>query len=228
MKPFGEKIKRILLVSIGVGFLVSVVVLAVGGVFVSKITARIELPSKAAPNEMDFESGRKKLQLLQQPPETAKRGFVSFSDSELNSILERHYIGRATAATETTNITTCQLQAARLMISSTDAIWTCWVRKKFLGRTWNIAWQRQIVLARVGERWSCKVVSMRLGNFQVSPRYWPYANQFLRDADLQLEELFNWLAQLPALDIAISDTSLRPEFRIYNYPEEKVLDKVTP
>lgn len=228
MKPLGEKIKRILVVSIGVGILVSVVVLAVGGVFVSKITARIELPSKAAPNEMDSESGRKKLQLLQQSPLTAKRGFVSFSDSELNSILDRHYIGRATGATGTTNLPTCQLLAARLMIGSTDAIWTCWVRKKFLGRNWNVVWQRQIMLAHAGERWSCKVVSMRLGSLQVSPRFWPYANQWLRDADLQLGELFDWLAQLPALDIAISDASLRPELRVYNYPEAKVLEKVTP
>jgi hypothetical protein len=109
------------------------------------------------------------------------------------------------------------LYSARARIKNDDITWFAWVRRDYLGHTFNLVWQRTVQLKRVGDHWTFDLISMRVGRQTIPKSYWETVQNWMGGVDEKLTDPYQWLTHLPSIEIKPGPVSQPPELLLYNY-----------
>ena len=218
MNPAPTTIKRKLILGL---FLLGVVLaasLAAGAYLYTQLVAYAEPASVGLPSSVDAEEAGRKLKQFEDSFKSNRRGFVRLDESEINSLLnQRYFPERKNVSVASPAASISQLLNARVLLNKEEITWFTWVRRDYMGRTFNLVWQRSIQLKREGDHWSFDVLSMRVGRQNIPQSYWKTVQEWMGDSDERLADPYQWLTHLPSIEIKPSDVSQTPELLLYNY-----------
>ena len=217
MNPAPTSIKRNLLLGLFFIGVVLAVALAAGGYFYTQITAYVEPASLGSPSVVDAEEAGRKLKQFEDSFKGNRRGFVRLNESELNSLVHQRYFRERQDATAASTGPVSRLLNARVRLNKEDITWYSWVRCDYMGRAFNLIWQRTVQLQRVGDHYDFEVRSMRVGRQTIPRSYWSTVQKYIGDSDNRLADPYQWLTHLPMIEFKPSDESQTLELRLYNY-----------
>jgi hypothetical protein len=195
-------------------------VIALGGVgaAIYTITRPFDAEFAQQPNAVEAHEANRKLKLLNDAQSAEKRGFVRFSEVEINSFLE----GRYNATKEAQTNGPVKLVKSGVLLGSDKITFVTWHEAVIFGMNLPIVWQRAVSPAQTTNGWSFTVASMRVGNLDVPEQYWGHVEKFLGTGDALFEDRKAWLKSLPLVTLGHNELSKSPEFRLYTYvPTEK-------
>ncbi|MCL5099289.1 MAG: hypothetical protein M1608_17490 [Candidatus Omnitrophica bacterium] len=201
------------------------VVAAGAGVLLFLTTSPVYLEGAEAPDPLAAREAARKLKRFEEAQAAGQRGYICLAPVELNSLLQQRYLDGKRAKNQPTSPPACQLLKCRLVLTPNGAIWLAWVRKKWLGRAWDLTWQRTAQFKRATHGWGIEITGMRLGRLGLLPRFWPVVQEWFRDADLPLREPYDWLTRLPAVQTVTNEVRQGLDLKLYNYPEPTALSQ---
>lgn len=218
MNPAPSSIRRKLILGLFfIGVILAVALIAAGYLY-TQLTAYAEPASLGTPSVVDAEEAGRKLRQFEDSFKNNRRGFVRLNESEINSLLnQRYFRERKDSSTVTRTASTSELLNARVSLKKEDITWFTWVRRDYMGRTFNLIWQRSVRLKRVDDHWDFEVLSMRVGRQTIPPSYWNVAQNSMGISDERLADTYQWLTHLPMIEVKPSDISQTPELFLYNY-----------
>jgi hypothetical protein len=218
MNPAPTSIKRKLLLGLFFIGVVLAVALAAGGYLYTRITAYVEPASFGSPSVVDAEEAGRKLKQFEDSFKGNRRGFIRLNESELNSLIhQRYFRERQDNAADASPGPVPRLLNARARLNKEDITWYSWVRCDYMGRAFNLIWQRTVQLQRVGDHYDFEVRSMRVGRQTIPRSYWDTVQKYMGDSDNRLADPYQWLTHLPMIEFKPSDESQTLELRLSNY-----------
>jgi hypothetical protein len=184
-----------------------------------QITARIDPEGVARPNPLEAKEAERKLDLYREAQKTSQRGFVRLSEGEINSYLQARYFSasRTSRVDSATSPGSARLLKSRADLFDNTIVWSCWISKDWLGGSMELVWQRSFELVPEGNRWDLRMKGMRLGDLNVPRKLWPVVDASLGGVDEVFINQFDWLTQLPTLEIKTNVFSSKPELRLFTY-----------
>lgn len=207
-------------VAIVVGaILVGVLILA--GYYYFQITSDVDVSNLETPNSLDIKEATRKLKLFEKSLTENREGFIRLSEVELNAYLTDHYAAKTNVAKPGPNesvMTRCIVD-----LTEGEVILYTWVTHNWLGRQWNLVWQRNAQLIRDKDLWSFKLSSMQVGHVKVPEKYWEKIEGYIGNSDKAFEERLHWFSKLPAVAIRQDELQKQLELRLYTYKETNVL-----
>jgi hypothetical protein len=218
MKSAPTSIKRKLILGLFFIGVVLAVALVAAGYLYTQLIAYAEPASLASPSSVDAEEAGRKLKQFEDSFKGNRRGFVRLDESEINSLLhQRYFRDRKDVFAVSSNAPISRLLNACVRLKKEEITWYTWVRRDYMGRTFNLIWQRTVQLKRDGDHWSFEVLSMRVGRQTIPKTYWETVQKWLGDSDERLADPYQWLTHLPVIEFKPSQISLVPELILYNY-----------
>lgn len=203
--------------------------LLAGGYSYFAITAEVDLNSFAKPNELDAKEADRKLKLYKDALAVSHRGgFIRFSEIEINSYLHQHYFAGDKSSPTNAPDASPRLLAGRVELSNGGLVWYCWVRKSWLGRPFDLFWERVFELNQAQNRWAFQPRAMRLGRLEMPAGTWALLQKELGAVDQIFTDQLEWLAGLPTLEIKTNEASIKPEFRLFTYPVAGITSQKKP
>lgn len=194
---------------------------AVGGYLFMQITARVSVADTPALKVDDMAEVNRKLALFEESLRTGRKGFIHFSQGEINAYVEQ-YLGQRLAKADTNQPAPCQLIKARAFLTGEGLVWVSWVRATWKKWSREVVWQRAFDLVWATNRWDFRLRSMYIGQMRIPERYWTQAGRWLGETDGLFAEKTEWVTKLPAVQIWTNDF-LKLELKLYNYPDTNVL-----
>lgn len=218
MNPAPLSIKRKLILGLFfIGAILAVALIGAGYLY-TQVTAYAAPASVGSPSMVDAEEAGRKLRQLEDSFKSNRRGFVRLDESEINSLLNQRYFKDLKNVVIVSNTSpSVLLQSARVRLKNDDVKWLTWVRREFMGRTFNLVWQRSVQLQRDGDHWAFEVVSMRVGRQTIPKSYWETVHKWMGSSDERLIDQYEWLTHLPTIEIKVNEISQATELLLYNY-----------
>ncbi|MBI2925415.1 MAG: hypothetical protein HYY24_06890 [Verrucomicrobia bacterium] len=211
------------------GLVIVVIVAGVAVLFLGywyvQLTAAVELTGVQAPNAMDAQEAGRKLKLFEQAQQNNRNGFIRLTEVELNSHLQSRYLGGFEKDATPPDAEQTGLLGGRADLASETFTWYCFLEKRWRKLSLNVCWARTFSVARASDHWALTLRSMRIGDVEIPPRYWPRVETMLGGVDQVFTEESAWLAQLPAVEVRPNEFSRNPELRLYTYPDPAVLQQ---
>jgi hypothetical protein len=166
-------------------------------------------------NTPDAQAVTRKLKILQDAQLSGKKGWVRFSEVEMNSFL--HY--EFNSAALSTNEPLPEVETARSFIDLTkqDVVWYSYVQRRVLGRPIQFLWERTLSISSENGRWTFPVKAMRVGDVEIPRRFWAQVDKFFEGADAKYQLRRQWIEKVPYLQLTNNELSTLPELRIYSY-----------
>lgn len=218
MNPAPLSIKRRLI--LGLFFIGGVLALALvgAGYLYTQVTVYAEPASVGSASMVDADEAARKLRQLEDSFKSNRRGFVRLDESEINSLLnQRYFKDLKNAVTSSSTSASVLLQNARVRLKNEDVKWITWVGCDFMGRKFNLVWQRSVQLKREGDHWGFEVVAMRVGRQTIPRSYWETVQKWMGSSDERLTDQYEWLTHLPTIEIKVNESSQATELLLYNY-----------
>ncbi len=202
-----------------VGSLVLLIAVAgAAGTALYMITRPLEVEFAQQPNAVEEHEANRKLKLLNDAQTSQKRGFVRFSEVEINSFLE----GRYNSAGESCTNSPIKLVRSGVLLGADNVTFVTWHQAPLFGLNLPIVWQRVVSPVKDTNGWSFTLESMRVGSLEIPSGYWKRIHSILGLGDTLFDERITWLKSLPLVTIGQNELSKSPEFRLYTYvPTEK-------
>lgn len=201
--------KRILFI-VGILFVVVLVGALVGAYMISRD------PGFAFENPNAFEADRfvKKLGKYENALTNQQKGFVRFSQAEINSYIRQSMTNRPPE----TNAAGLHLRRIGIGLGNTNVMVYTWAQYKALGLPLKFCVQRGFRIDQNGtNEWQMPLESFKVGEVEVPRRYWDSANAFLRPIDEPAIEQFAWRTNIQAILVRKNEISDHPELRLYTY-----------
>jgi hypothetical protein len=200
-------------VVMGILFAALLVGAMVGGYMLSR-----DVPFDFQPDVMEANSFRKKLRSYEQARTNDHKGFVRFSQKEINSYISR----TLTNVVETNGMFLHRLAVELGPTNFTVYSWGEY--RKILPLKFVV--QRQFRVQQEGTNvWELPLVSLKIGEVEVPENWWPQVTEFLRPLDAPLKEHYPWATNVPAVLVRKNEVSTKPELRLYTYkpipPEDR-------
>lgn len=189
------------------------VILGTAGITIYTLTRPLEVDFSQEPNAVEAHEANRKLRLLNDAQTTQKRGFVRFSEVEINSFLE----GRYNATREAQTNSPVKLIKSGVILGSDRVNFVTWHQAPVFGLNLPIVWQRIVSPNKTTNGWSFTLASMRVGNLEIPEQHWNRVNAILGVGDTLFEDRKEWLKSLPLVTLAHNEVSKSPEFRLYTY-----------
>jgi hypothetical protein len=186
-------------------------VLLAGLYYGYQLTRKEDLGFGQAANTPDSNEASRKIKLLMDAQSSGKRGFVRFSEVEVNSFLQTHF-----NVQPATNLGPQTVQSFA-DLNKHDLVWFSVIRRPILGKPLDFLWERTISLQRETNGYVFPVKSMRVGDLDIPQRFWPQIEEFFDGADAKYDDRLKWVAHLPWIELTNNELSLQPELRLYNY-----------
>lgn len=189
-------------------------VLLFAGYFYTQFTADVDIGAFERPTRYDAKEVRRKMKLLEDSRTNTVRGFIRLAEVELNSYLHERYGG-----TNATAARTAGLQRCRIDLTETNLTLICWIQKPWMGRSWNLVWQRSASLKPTASGWDLEPQDMYVGRVRIPHAHWPKVEEALGTVDAAFVEDLRWLKAAPSIGLVPAEVTKRPELRIYNHAE---------
>jgi hypothetical protein len=202
-----------------------VAAIAAAGSALYMLTRPLEVAFTQEPNAVEAHEANRKLKLLNEAQSTQKRGFVRFSEVEINSFLE----GRYNAGNHSATNSRLKLVKSGVLLGPDHVTFVTWHHAPIFGLELPLVWQRVVTPSKGTNGWTFALESMRVGDLEIPPQYWSHVEAILGHTDSLFEERKSWLQSLPLVSIARNEQSKSPEFRLYTYvPTENLKQNETP
>jgi len=201
--------KRVLFI-VGLLFLVVFVGALVGAYMISRD------PGFAFEDPKKFEADRfaTKLGKYETAVANQQKGFVRFSQAEINSYIQQSMTNRPAE----TNATGLQLRRVGIGLGNTNVMVHTWAEYKALGLPLKFCAQRGFRIEQNGtNEWRMPLESFKVGEVEVPKRFWDSATAFLRPIDESVIEQFAWRTNIQAILVRKNEISDHPELRLYTY-----------
>jgi len=130
---------------------------------------------------------------------------------------ERYFHQSQNTAADASTGPVSQLLNARVRLNKEGITWYSWVRCDYMGRAFNVIWQRTVQLQRAGDHYDFEVRSMRVGRQTIPRSYWNTVQKYIGDSDNRLTDPYQWLTHLPMIEFKPMDESQTIELRLFNY-----------
>ncbi len=180
-------------------------------------TRPVEFEWPQDPNQIELQEADRKLQLFNEAQENKKKGFVRFSEVEINSFLQN----RHKMVTGNSTNSSIELERTAVLLSGQSIDVVSYFQKPVFGYRLPFVWQRVVTPTKDTNGWTFTVQQMKLGTLDVPPRYWPKINEFVGPIDGFFEDRVEWLSKIPLISLTRSETTKRPEVRLYTFfPEQ--------
>ena len=202
----------------------SVAIIGTVGTAVYLLTRPLDLEFAQEPNAVEAHEATRKLKLLSDAQTTQKKGFVRFSEVEINSFLD----GRYNAAPQTQTNSLVKLVKSGVLLGADHATFVTWHHVPIFGFELPLVWQRVVSTSKSTNGWNFELESMRVGQLDIPEQYWSRVEGLLGATDSLFEERRAWLESIPLVTIAHNEISKSPEFRLYTYVPSEKLKAETP
>jgi hypothetical protein len=172
------------------------------------------------PNSIEASEARRKLKLYETSLESGQRGFVRFSELEINSYLASVLspTNKSTNAVEAEMAGPVKLRKAAVGLTSTNIILFSWGQARPLGLPLNFVLQRGLRLNQTGTNaWSVSTEFMKIGELEIERKYWPRLETYVSALDKPLLKELTWTTNIQAIIGIKSDMNQRPELRLYTF-----------
>jgi hypothetical protein len=180
-----------------------------------QLTASVIPDGVGRANVLDAQEAEKKLKLYMEAQKISRPGFVRLSEVEINSYLQRHYFSDSNGGTQREGARLVRTQA---VLSPRAIIWYCWVEKDWLGCSTELVWQRTFELGRAKDgRCTFNLKAMKVGRVKVPKPLWDTVETSLGNVDGMFTDRFDWVTQMPALELKTNAASFKPELRLFTY-----------
>jgi hypothetical protein len=196
--------------------------LLVAGYLYLQLTAAVQVLDSPAIKLTETSEVKRKLTLFEEGRKIGRKGFIHLSQGEINAYLEEYLGEKASKADTNAPVGRCQLLKTRVFLTPDGFIWACWIQTTWKKWSRPVVWQRVFDLVREANRWDVRLKSMYVGRMEIPAKYWSSAERFLGEVDSGFSEKYQWLSQLPAMEIK-TNMSLKLELKLYNYSDSNVL-----
>jgi hypothetical protein len=211
-----SRIKRIFVVF---GLLLTMVM--VGAVVLAFMVSRDVPFDWENPNFVEGSEARRKLKLYETSVQGGQRGFLRLSQLEINSHLE----SLLSSTNESTNAVAPEVDAGpvklrrvALGLTSTNMMLYSWGETRKFGLPLKFVVQRGLQIHQKGTNgWEISTEFMKIGELEVSRKYWPKFDEYLEALDRPLLDKFSWRTNIQAMAVAKNELSQRQELRLYTY-----------
>jgi hypothetical protein len=191
-----------------------------------QLTAPVNAKAFQRPTLWDLDEAMRKKKLFDEAKAASKRGFIRLSESEINAYLQ----GQEAELWPENGLERggVQLVRARLALGEKTATWYCWVRRQWLGKPVEFAWQRTAAVQWTNGTYHLELQSMRIGRVEIPQRFWDRVQEHLQPIDEESETYHQWLQQVPAFHISRNQMNQHKELRFYTYPVHAALLENSP
>jgi hypothetical protein len=198
--------------------LLTILILVAGGVLAFLLTSQVEIEFAQDPNPVEAHEAARKLALFNEAQAAKRKGFVRFSEVEINSFLQ----GGLNGKTNSVGKAPVPKPGVKnsVLLSANELTFVTWEKHSLFGFEVPFVWQRSVVPVKGPEGWSFATREMRVGRVEVPQRLWGAARAFLGKSDECLKGREDWLSRLPAITLARNELSQAPELRLYTYVPE--------
>jgi hypothetical protein len=178
------------------------------------LTRDADLEFAQNPNSVEAHEAKRKLALFNEAQSAKRKGFVRFSEVEINSFLaqEQKKDSRTNSAV--------RLVRSSVLLTPPNITFVSWHTATVLGVNLPFVWQRTVNMNKGAEGWSFSTRQMRVGTVTLPETCWPWAEKFFGHSDHIFNEREEWLAKLPEISLNHNDASRLPELRLYTYLPE--------
>jgi hypothetical protein len=197
--------------------LLTILILVAGGVLAYLLTSQVEIEFAQDPNPVEAHEAARKLDLFNEAQAAKRKGFVRFSEVEINSFLQGGLNSKTNSAGKA--ITPPGIKNS-VVLSPTELTFVTWEKHDLFGFEIPFVWQRTVVPTKGPDGWSFATREMRVGRVEVPQRLWGAARALLGKSDECLKGREDWLSRLPAITLARNELSQAPELRLYTYVPE--------
>lgn len=199
--------------AVGLLFTALLVGAGVGGYMLSR-----DVSFDFHPDVMEANRFRSKLRTYEKARTNDHKGFVRFSQLEINS-----YISRTLTNVHETN--GMLLRRLALELGSTNLTLYSWGEYQIL-LPLRFVVQREFRIQQDGTNdWEMPLASLKIGEVEVPENWWPRVTKFLEPLDAPVKERYGWGTNIPAILVRKNELSSKPELRFYTYkpipPEDR-------
>lgn len=224
MKPISRPLKRVLLVA---SLLLLALILAAGYIAVQAL-GKVDSVKVAGPNSVESEDANRKMRRFEGSLKSGQPGYIRLSETELNALLENRFSPGLKAGQAEPPADGPQLMRALAGLGEEEMTWHYWVRVPWAGREFRFVLRHKVRLGRENEQWKFETLAMHLGRLAIPQRYWSKIEPPSGSGQNELSKPYQWLLNLPALDLATNEFNRMPELVLYNYPAPEVIKKYKP
>ena len=172
------------------------------------------------PNAIEASEARRKLKLYETSLETGARGFVRFSELEINSYLDSalNLTNKSTNAVEGEVAAPLKLRKAAIGLTSSNVVLYSWAEARPLGLPLNFVMQRGLRINQSGtNEWSISTEFMKIGELEIERKHWPRLETYVEALDKPVLEQLKWSTNIQAMIMIKTDVNSRPELRLYTF-----------
>lgn len=214
-------LKRLLLISgmlfLGAGLVVGFIVIQALG--------RVDPVKTASLNSVEAEDASRKMRRFEESLTSSRQGYIRLNEVELNSILESRLLPALKAGHSEPKADSPQLLRGLVGLQEEGMTWYYWVNVPWAGRDFQFVLQHAVRLCRQNEQWKFETTAMRVGRLAIPQRFWSKIEQPSGAVYNELSKPYQWLLNVPALDLTTNQFNRKPELCLYNYPAPEVLQK---
>lgn len=204
----GVTFKRVLVV-----FVLLVLVLLGGAVYLAaQLTASVPIEFRQDTNAVEAREANRKLRLLDEAIKAWRPGFVRLSEVEINSHIREKFNGTNAPAGEGH----WRLIRSGVLLGNSRVTFVNWLSRPVFNHEVPIVWQRVFRMVEGQAGLPFVLESMRIGQVPIPEKFWPQANEWLSVNDRIFAERQEWMAQLPKIALARSETGKETEFRLFS------------
>src|SRR5690606_22490742 len=131
------------------------------------------------------------------------------------------YLGE-TALTNRYETNGFRLLRGSLLLQQDGFTWVSRIEAPFLGFRLPLVWQRKVRLVEGSDHhFELALARMQLGLMEIPRDWWGKVEEMFGGFDPAFEDRFDWVQEVPRLEIAKNELSKAPELRLYTFvPEE--------
>jgi len=170
------------------------------------------------PNAFEARRFATKLDHYQNAFTNGQKGFMRFTQGEINSYIRQSMTNLAAAATNTPATDGLHLRKIGIGLSGTNLTLYTWGEYKKFSLPLKFVAQRTFRIEQNGtNEWKMPLESFKIGEVDLPKSCWDSATAFFRPLDEPVLEHFPWHTNIQAVLVTKNGLSERPEVRLYNY-----------
>ena len=197
-----------------------ILVLLVGALVGAYMLSRDPGVALENPNVVEAVRFKKKLTRYENAKANGDRGFVRFTQLEINS-----YIHQTMTNSADTNGAAMHLRHVGVGLGDTNLTVYSWGECHFFSLPLKFVVQRSFDIQTEGTNgWQMPMESFKIGEVEVPKKWWDSASAWIEPLDEPVKETFAWHTNIPALFVTKNELSQRPELRLYTYKAASVSD----
>lgn len=165
------------------------------------------------PNVVEANRFRSKLKRYDTAVTNASKGFVRFSQVEINSYISRTLTNNADA-----NGNGMHLRRLAVGLGETNLTLFSWGEYRMLNMPLKFVVQREFRIEQDGtNQWEMPLASFKVGEIEVPENWWPRVSALIDPLDQPVRERYAWTTNIQALLVRKNEVSSKPELRLYTY-----------